>query len=86
VVFVSARVAVFVDGCFWHRCPEHGSDPKANASWWKAKLDANVERDRRHDDALRVAGWNVIRVWEHEDPERAGDRVEASVRAVAFDD
>jgi DNA mismatch endonuclease, patch repair protein len=66
VVFTKARVAVFVDGCFWHRCPTHGSSPKANASYWRPKLDANVARDRRNDAALAQAGWSVLRFWAHE--------------------
>jgi DNA mismatch endonuclease (patch repair protein) len=75
IVFVSARVAVFVDGCFWHGCPEHGTVPKTNREWWTAKLQANMERDERHTAALQDAGWNVVRVWEHEDPVAAAQRV-----------
>ncbi|MEX0826155.1 MAG: very short patch repair endonuclease [Acidimicrobiia bacterium] len=82
VVFISARVAVFVDGCFWHRCPEHGTDPKANTRWWKEKLDRNVERDRRVGEQLAELGWRVMRIWEHEDPDQAADRVNAAVRAL----
>lgn len=66
VSFTSHQVAVFVDGCFWHRCPQHGSHPKANSTWWKKKLDLNVERDRRKDSMLDQAGWTVVRLWEHE--------------------
>jgi DNA mismatch endonuclease (patch repair protein) len=66
VVFPRRRLAVFVDGCFWHRCPEHGSKPKANGDWWRQKLDANVARDRRNDAALSQAGWTVLRFWTHE--------------------
>jgi DNA mismatch endonuclease (patch repair protein) len=66
IVFTRQRVAVFVDGCFWHRCPEHGSAPKANGDWWRQKLDANVARDRRNDAALSEAGWRVLRLWTHE--------------------
>lgn len=66
VAFPKQRLAVFVDGCFWHRCPLHGSDPKANGNWWQAKLDGNVARDKRNDEILRQAGWTVLRVWEHE--------------------
>ena len=81
IVFTRVRVAVFVDGCFWHRCPEHGTSPKTNAGWWRRKLDTNVERDRTTDTALAEAGWTVIRIWEHEDPTIAADRVEAIVRS-----
>src|SRR5689334_15276812 len=80
IAFGPARVAVFVDGCFWHQCPEHGTLPKANGAWWAEKLDGNVARDRRTDAALEDRGWTVIRVWEHEDPEKAADRIEAAVR------
>lgn len=68
ILFTKARVAVFVDGCFWHKCPVHGTEPKANAEWWRAKLQRNVERDRDTDRRLEEAGWTVIRLWEHEDP------------------
>lgn len=73
--FPSLRIAVFVDGCFWHRCPLHSSEPRANADWWKAKLDANVERDRDTDRRLREIGWEPVRVWEHEDVELAANRL-----------
>src|SRR6185437_770621 len=75
IVFSSARVAVFVDGCFWHCCPKHRSFPKANRAWWAKKLKANRERDRNTDRALRDAGWLVERIWEHEDPIKAAHRV-----------
>ena len=75
LVFTKAKVAVFVDGCFWHSCPEHLTVPKANRQWWVDKLEANVARDRRVDAELRSAGWIVIRVWEHDDPESAAARV-----------
>lgn len=80
VVFPRARVAVFVDGCFWHGCPQHGTWPKANAAWWRAKIEGNIARDRRADEQLRAAGWAVVRVWEHENVTEAADRVERRVR------
>ena len=80
VAFPRARVAVFVDGCFWHCCPEHATSPKANGAWWAAKLARNVERDRETDQRLSEAGWQVVRVWEHEDPAAAADRVAAAVK------
>lgn len=79
IVFTRVRVAVFIDGCFWHRCPVHGTEPKNNAAWWKAKLDANVQRDRDTDHRLRQAGWIVVRAWEHEDPGAVADRIESVV-------
>jgi DNA mismatch endonuclease (patch repair protein) len=75
IVFRSARVAVFVDGCFWHCCPEHATYPKNNADWWRVKLEANVARDRDTDQQLRKLGWLSVRIWEHESVERAVDRV-----------
>jgi DNA mismatch endonuclease (patch repair protein) len=74
-------VAVYVDGCFWHSCPLHATKPAANAEWWEAKLSRNRARDRATDKALLDAGWAVVRVWEHEDPILAADRVEALVAA-----
>jgi DNA mismatch endonuclease (patch repair protein) len=75
VVFTRARLAVFVDGCFWHRCPEHGNVPRANGGYWQPKLERNVARDRAVDAALGEAGWRVLRVWEHESPAVVADRV-----------
>ncbi len=75
LVFVSDRVAVFVDGCFWHGCPDHATSPRNNADWWRAKLDANKQRDRRSTEALEAAGWAIVRIWEHEDPAEAADRI-----------
>jgi DNA mismatch endonuclease (patch repair protein) len=71
IAFTARRVAVFVDGCFWHVCPEHGSKPAANTWYWDPKLRRNVERDRAADAALAAAGWEVVRVWEHEPLEAA---------------
>jgi DNA mismatch endonuclease, patch repair protein len=81
VAFIGPRVAVFVDGCFWHRCPDHGTTPRANRDWWVHKLDGNVQRDRDTDARLRAAGWLVVRVWEHEITVDAVARVERAVRS-----
>lgn len=80
ILFPGARVSIYVDGCFWHGCPVHGTWPKANDKWWRAKIEANQVRDA--DTARRMAesGWLVIRVWEHEGA-AAADRVEEAVRA-----
>lgn len=67
IVFTRRRIAVFIDGCFWHRCPLHGVAPKANSSYWAPKLHRNVERDREVTAELTAAGWTVLRFWEHED-------------------
>lgn len=80
VVFTGARVAVFVDGCFWHGCPQHQRIPKTNTAYWVPKLARNVERDRLTDSALIEAGWRVVRLWEHQDPESAAQLVEGIVR------
>jgi len=79
VVFGPVKVAVFVDGCFWHTCPEHGSSPRSNSDWWAEKLRRNVARDRDTDTKLAAAGWIVLRIWEHEPPEFAADRVARTV-------
>ncbi|PYY42574.1 very short patch repair endonuclease [Curtobacterium sp. MCLR17_043] len=79
VAFARERVAVLVDGCFWHACPLHGTLPRTNRDWWASKLTANATRDLDTRCALEEAGWAVIRVWEHEDPESATDAVEALV-------
>jgi len=80
VTFTRVRLAVFVDGCFWHRCPEHGTLPRNNREWWQAKLDRNVARDRAKDGALADLGWTALHVWEHEAAGIAADRVEAEWR------
>jgi len=74
-------VAVFVDGCFWHSCPEHGSAPRANAEWWRAKFARTRRRDAETNLRLSEAGWLVLRIWEHEDPLAAAHAVAAVVRA-----
>ena len=71
IAFTARRVAVFVDGCFWHCCPEHGTQPANNTWYWAPKLARNVERDRAADEALAAAGWHVVRIWEHESLESA---------------
>ncbi len=81
IVFPRKRVAIFVDGCFWHGCPVHGTAPKTNADWWAAKLDRNKERDADTDRLLAEAGWTVVRIWEHEDPAEAAGRIEQILAA-----
>ena len=75
VVFTRARLTIFVDGCFWHCCPEHSNMPRANTAYWKPKLARNVARDRAVDAALAAEGWRVLRAWEHEDPVEVAGRV-----------
>jgi DNA mismatch endonuclease (patch repair protein) len=81
IVFPRARVAVFVDGCFWHCCPLHGTVPKANQAWWFAKLATNRERDAAVTLRLAHAGWKSIRIWEHQDPESVARDVARLVRS-----
>ncbi len=76
MVFTRARLAVFVDGCFWHACPIHGTKPRVNQAYWGPKLARNVARDREENSALAAAGWRVLRIWEHEDVLDAAGRIE----------
>ncbi len=76
VAFTQAKLAILVDGCFWHACPEHASWPGHNGDWWRAKLEANVARDRDTDRQLGTLGWTVLRLWEH----LSTEEMEASVR------
>ena len=85
IVFGSARLAVYVDGCFWHGCPIHGTSPRANSDYWGPKLRRNRERDAETDRLLAAAGWTVLRAWEHEEPEDVAARVEQSVARLRQD-
>jgi DNA mismatch endonuclease (patch repair protein) len=80
IVFPRARVACFVDGCFWHGCSVHRTYPKSNANWWQRKLDANIARDRDTDARLSQAGWTVIRCWEHDDATAVANQIEKAVK------
>jgi DNA mismatch endonuclease (patch repair protein) len=75
IAFTRAKVAVFVDGCFWHSCPEHATRPAANDKWWSEKLARNMARDAATNEHLQQAGWRVVRVWEHEDASEVVDRI-----------
>lgn len=79
-MFTKAQVAVFVDGCFWHGCPEHHTVAKANADYWANKVADNRARDRETDQLLQAAGWTSIRIWEHEDVIEAAYRIAEYVR------
>jgi DNA mismatch endonuclease (patch repair protein) len=79
LTFPGPRVAVDVRGCFWHSCPLHATVPKANREWWQEKLDANHERDQDTELRLRLAGWLVVVVWEHEVSDQAAQRIRAAV-------
>lgn len=82
LVFSKARVAVYIDGCFWHSCPLHATVPRSNEAWWREKLAQNRLRDRRAEQRLQDAGWQVIRIWEHERPDAAAERVASAVRST----
>lgn len=80
IVFRSVKVAIFVDGCFWHGCPLHGTQANANAEFWKNKIKRNQERDAETNLLLKKAGWKVIRVWEHESPVKARAKIQKTIR------
>lgn len=80
LLFPRRRVAVFVDGCFWHGCPVHRTHPARNSGFWRDKIELNRIRDADTDVRLSAAGWTVVRVWEHESPLAAADRIEVAVR------
>lgn len=85
IVFPRERIAVFIDGCFWHRCPDHYSSPVTNARAWDEKISANVRRDRAVDEQLAADGWEVLRFWEHQvkvDPARVAGRVAGRITAA----
>jgi len=79
IAFPSLRIAVFVDGCYWHACPVHATWPQSSADWWRAKLEGNVRRDRDTDQRLADADWISLRIWEHDDPIAAADRIESAL-------
>lgn len=81
LVFTRLKLAVFLDGCFWHGCPEHHTVSKTNEEYWAEKLRRNRERDQETDERLRQAGWTVVRFWEHEDPVEAARRLATIVAA-----
>lgn len=80
IAFTRRRVAVFVDGCFWHSCPEHGRRPRVNGEYWSPKLEGNTRRDREQTAALQSAGWTVLRLWEHEDQESMVISIEEALK------
>lgn len=81
LVFAGARIAVFIDGCFWHGCDDHWSAPASNGEWWEQKVRLNQVRDDNTDSVLVDAGWTVVRAWEHEDVKDVVERIEVAVRA-----
>lgn len=84
IAFSRAKIAVFIDGCFWHSCPLHGSLPKNNREWWATKLERNSARDQENDAALRTMGWLSLRYWEHDDPDEIVDEIEWVWRDLTY--
>ena len=82
LVFTKVKVAVFLDGCFWHGCPEHHTNAATNSEYWAEKVLKNRERDGETDRNLGQAGWTVIRIWEHEDPVSSAKRIADEVNAI----
>lgn len=80
LVFTRARVAVFIDGCFWHGCPQHRTHPRTNATYWAEKIEGNIARDLDTTARLAAAGWTVLRYWQHEDPLTVASAIAAEVR------
>ncbi len=85
IVFRRTRVAIYVDGCFWHGCPEHGTSPRRNSSYWHNKIAENRARDAKHTAALLAAGWAVARIWEHEPVTRAAAQIRSMVQQRSAD-
>jgi DNA mismatch endonuclease, patch repair protein len=83
IAFTRLRLAVFSDGCFWHDCPQHGTQPKKNADWWRRKIAANVARDRDTDARLVALGWSVLRLWEHVPIDQAMTKILGRFEALA---
>ncbi|WP_206307706.1 very short patch repair endonuclease [Streptomyces sp. A0958] len=79
IAFTRAKVAVFLDGCFWHGCPEHATQPRSNAEWWRQKLDRNMARDAETTAHLVAEGWTVMRFWEHQAPAQVAEKVAEAV-------
>ena len=85
IAFTRVRLAVYVDGCFWHGCPDHHVQPRANSDWWRWKIERNQARDRDTDRELSSRGWEVVRIWEHVEPGRGADLVEKAYRRRTAD-
>jgi DNA mismatch endonuclease, patch repair protein len=82
IVFTARRLVVFIDGCFWHGCPQHGHIPKTNPGYWGPKIEGNQRRDEKQRKALEAVDWDVLRIWEHVDPMTATDQIIAAYRSL----
>lgn len=80
IVFTRKRIAIFIDGCFWHKCPDHYVAPKTNADFWRSKITSNARRDEETSEILEHCGWTVLRYWCHEDPKLVAAMIESIVR------
>lgn len=83
IAFTRQRLAVFIDGCFWHACPIHGNQPRVNTDYWQPKLKRNIERDQAVNQALGAADWHVLRAWEHEPAPEVATRVQLALHNLA---
>ena len=83
LVFRRAKVAINIDGCFWHGCEQHYKEPRTNTEYWRNKIDGNKRRDQETDELLVAEGWQVLRFWEHEDPQQVAEAIERSVRRAS---
>lgn len=83
IAFTRVQLAVYVDGCFWHGCPEHHVRPRANSEWWQWKIERNQARDADTDRELLEAGWDVLRIWEHVPADEAADQVQTCYQSRA---
>ena len=83
IIFTRQRLAIFIDGCFWHGCPEHGTVPATHSDYWRPKLAKNAERDRETDAMAKTEGWRVLRIWEHVPPDNAVEMIIESLRKIS---
>lgn len=84
LVFTRAKIAVYIDGCYWHGCPEHHRAARTNATFWSTKIEGNRSRDKRTQAILETAGWRCLRFWEHEDPQIVANKVYSAVRLTDY--
>jgi DNA mismatch endonuclease (patch repair protein) len=82
IAFPGQKVAVFLDGCFWHGCPQHATEPKSNTEWWRLKIRRNIDRDLETTEYLRAAGWTVLRFWEHASPKIVAEAISRTKREL----
>lgn len=86
ISFPRLKIAVFIDGCFWHGCPQHVTWPKKNGTFWRQKIDTNRARDQDTTKRLKALGWTVVRIWEHEDPILAANKIEKVIKKKKYEE